>query len=170
MIYPTRDNPRRDQDGNEAYIEHHRLLKLKLKHEMRAPRIIGVFAQFARGVLEVARYPNHYYRIGRGFGFSAGIFEHHVEFGIVRVRLIAHWFNPDDGKPQSLDVDCEVERLISNFQQMTKYKKQGFEKQMLVREEFFRRLIDEREKPGPAATKERDSDTRRIAGGQLTLF
>jgi hypothetical protein len=170
VSYPTRYNPVKDKDGNEAYIEAHRLLKLKLKNEQGAARTIATLARFRPGVWEIKREPQHYYRNGQGWGFNAEIFSRYVEFGIVRVYLDARWFRLGDGKEQSLKVECDVERLIANFKPMTKYKQQGFEKQMLVPETFFRLLEDEKNGPRqpPPAAKPPTSPAN--SGGQLTLF
>jgi hypothetical protein len=169
MIYPTRGNPLKDDYGNFAYIERvdgKQLLRLSLKDKIGAPLTIATYER--RGVLLCKRnHIRHYWRKGRGFGFNKQIFEHYLNFEIDTVRLICKW--------QNVDETCPVERLIAQFEEMPWYKKQGFEKQMLVPLTFFRTLRDEREarerqSRGHHQAPPHTPPTPSTAGGQLNLF
>lgn len=155
MCPSSRSSVTRDRDGNEVYRREGGLwLQLKKEH---GPRFLG---RIRAGVLIIERpKPEHFYRNGPGWCFNAEVFKHHVELGIVNVRFIAKW--------KMVDATFPVEKMIAAFVPITKYKAQGFEKQMLLRQEFFG-LYDREtlETPAPAKTQKKQSER----DAQLVLF
>jgi hypothetical protein len=167
MQYRTRGNPLKDELGNRAYMERYKG-RMFLRLELLGKPALTIATYERRGVILCKRNSlKHYFRKGKGFGFSKQIFEHYLEFEIEAVRLICDF--------QNVDETCPVERLIAQFEPMPWFKSQGFEKQMLVPLTFFRVLRNEREAReqqarGAHPPTKMPPPTPSTAGGQLNLF
>jgi hypothetical protein len=154
-----------DGDGNKLWDQkldgkfwiRLQLKKWKQDDKSKGMRWLG-YRQYGGWLVVERNNENHFYRLGDGFGFCYELFRNADHFGFDQVRFKARW--------KGIDVKLTVADMLANFQPMTKYKKQGFERQVLLTEAFLR----SRMAPGPAPLPEKKFVRAEKKPDQMALF